>query len=770
MIRALLFVLSFLVFTQTGEAVRKGLDKDKPVVMHADQFQRNHETGMVVARGNVVIIQDDYQLKADVVNYNQPIDVITASGNVELFYPNGEVVFGNYVEITGDFRDGIINHIRVLMNDDAKFAAVSGKRVDGNLTIMDRAAYTACKVCKEDLNHDPLWRLEAQTIHWDEEDKEVRYTDAILKFKYVPVFYMPYMSHPDPTVKRKSGILAPSIGGSDQAGFIYVQPVYFVINDNIDLFLRPIFTTKGGNYLGAKYRQHFGAGVLQLRGSYGRGEVKKTRRVTNATGVTETKEVDETIDRWHIDSEMNISMNKNWRGGAKVVRVGDKTYFRHIPFHGNLSDNILTSRAFIEGFYGRNYYHAQSLFYQGLRATDRQGPTPTVAPLIDVNLLTKPGAYGCRWSLDTNLAVLTRRKGTDVQRLSTKGGFHLPLHSPLGDVYTIDLSLRGDLYHMEDFVKSPTFIPMDTFTATPTAGTGIDSTRGRVFPQAILGWRFPFINTGKDGHVVIEPQASLVLAPNHEQKCFPNEDSIILEPTDIALMQDSRFPGLDRIDDGSRINYGINIDAQTNEDLQLKIYLGQTYSLRTPDESLDSSGFEKSTSDYVGRATLLAGKYFDLSYLFRFDENKLKPRRQEVKTSFGPPELKLKIDYIQLPRYVGESRGNTGKQLIFGASSNFTKGWTIHGQSTFEIEENKQSLLSASGGLLYDDECFQFQTVIGRSLFKDSTIKPTTSVLFRLVFKTVGEIAFNPKFGGPKKDKANSKQDSFGNGVLGSVF
>ena len=46
-----------------------------------------------------------------------------------------------------------------------------------------------------------------------------------------PIFYFPFLSHPDPSVKRKSGFLTPTWSSSSRNGFQSSIPYYFAPND-----------------------------------------------------------------------------------------------------------------------------------------------------------------------------------------------------------------------------------------------------------------------------------------------------------------------------------------------------------------------------------------------------------------------------------------------------------------------------------------------------------------------------------------------------------
>ena len=45
--------------------------------------------------------------------------------------------------------------------------------------------------------------------------------------------------------------------------------------------------------------------------------------------------------------------------------------------------------------------------------------------------------------------------------------------------------------------------------------------------------------------------------------------------------------------------------------------------------------------------------------------------------------------------------------------------------------------------LAYEDECFLFTTELARSFTEDRDVRPTTSLMFRLTFKTLGRVQFS---------------------------
>ena len=52
----------------------------------------------------------------------------------------------------------------------------------------------------------------------DNKKKTIYYENALIKVYNIPVFYIPKISHPDPTVDRRSGFLPPSYSDTKNLG------------------------------------------------------------------------------------------------------------------------------------------------------------------------------------------------------------------------------------------------------------------------------------------------------------------------------------------------------------------------------------------------------------------------------------------------------------------------------------------------------------------------------------------------------------------------
>ena len=200
----------------------KSSEEDNPdIYFAADEVENNQELSIITAIGNVEIIRNNLTLKADKVIYDQKDDIVTAVGNVVLVEKDGNVVFSDYVELTDKMSQGEMKNVKVIMLDKTRVAASTFRRGAKDKKIMTNVVYSPCDVCQ---GKNPLWEIKARKVEHNAETQDVNYQNATLEFKGVPVFYTPFLSHPDPTVKRRSGFLFPRIRSNSYLGAQQCSP------------------------------------------------------------------------------------------------------------------------------------------------------------------------------------------------------------------------------------------------------------------------------------------------------------------------------------------------------------------------------------------------------------------------------------------------------------------------------------------------------------------------------------------------------------------
>jgi len=693
-------------------AIRAASADEPPLLLAADRLTYDSALDVVTAVGHVEIEHGGRILRAERVSYDVRRDIVRAEGNVAVLEPSGEVAFADQVELSDKLRQGFITGIRILLTDNSRIAATGAQRFADERTILGKAVYSACAVCRDDPT--PLWQIKAVRVIHDKAHQRIDYEDAFLEFFGVPVAYTPYFSHPDPTVKRKSGFLAPSYGSSSQLGLRFELPYYFALAPHRDATLTPVLTSREGPVLLGEYRERFRAGLLEARGSI----TRPGRRDAN------NAEVSGHDTRGHIDAFGRFDFDERWRWGFDAQRTTDDTYLRRYDIS---NAQTLQSRLFLEGFDDRSYSLVDAFAFQGLREQDDPGDTPVIAPEVSHHLVGEPDAWGGRLDVAANLLVIERTESTDSRRISLGGTWRLPFVAPLGDVYALTASVRGDGYFVDEVRTS----------ADPTVDAE-DGFAGRLAPRLALDWRFPFIREWRGIRQVVEPIASFVLAPyGGNPDRIPNEDSLAFEFDDTNLFEHDRFPGLDRVEGGPRLTYGVRLGAYTAAGANANAMFGQTLRRRADSTFADKTGLEDKRSDFVGRISIAPNEYFDLINRFRLDRDTLVVRRNEVRLSAGPPSLRLDLGYVVLDRELTADGLVSREELLAVGRAQLARFWW--GQASTRQDLGEQGgTLHYGVGVGYEDECFIFSTELVRRFTEDRDLKPSTSLVIRARLKNLG--------------------------------
>ena len=116
--------------------------------------------------------------------------------------------------------------------------------------ILKKGIYTNCK--KRD--GCPPWSIRAEEVSHDKKNKTINYKNASFRFYDVPVIYFPKFFHPDPTVKRQSGFLAPSILTQNTNSYLKA-PYFFALSESTDFTFSPRIYDNQENIYQGEYRK-----------------------------------------------------------------------------------------------------------------------------------------------------------------------------------------------------------------------------------------------------------------------------------------------------------------------------------------------------------------------------------------------------------------------------------------------------------------------------------------------------------------------------------
>ena len=176
------------------------VDKSEPMLLQADEMIYDNENSLITAKGNVEIYYGNYTLLADKVVYDRSSNTLSAEGNVRIKDPDGAVITSDQITLTDDFRDGFIDALKLVTKDDTRIDAESASREAGNVTVFEKGWFTPCKLCEDKPSKPPTWRIRAGKITHKRDQATITYKNAFFDFLGVPVIYVPWFQMADPTV------------------------------------------------------------------------------------------------------------------------------------------------------------------------------------------------------------------------------------------------------------------------------------------------------------------------------------------------------------------------------------------------------------------------------------------------------------------------------------------------------------------------------------------------------------------------------------------
>jgi LPS-assembly protein len=348
-------------------------DPNAQMLVRADQLNYDYNNSRVLAVGNVQIYYNGSTLEADRVIYDQKTKRLHAEGGARLTEADGKVVYGEILDLNDEFRDGFVDSLRLETPDKLRFAAPHAQRAGANTTVFESGTYTACEPCKDDPRKPPKWQVKGVRIIHDENEKMLYFENMRLEVFGVPLFWSPFFSTPDPSVKRKSGFLTPTPSYSSTYGVGITIPYYFDLAPNYDFLFKPTITTQQGPLLEGTWRQRFETGSLSVHAA-GILQADPGQFVTkDGPGYPG----DRTF-RGEVDSAGQFSLNDKWVWGWDGLLMTDKVFFQdyrvndyyiHFNNFNTFSNGITdagTSQVYLIGRGDRSYFDARLMYFYGL--------------------------------------------------------------------------------------------------------------------------------------------------------------------------------------------------------------------------------------------------------------------------------------------------------------------------------------------------------------------------------------------------------------------
>jgi LPS-assembly protein len=777
------------------------------LVIDADELVYDKDKNTVTAQGSVQLFYQGRVLQADKVIYERASKRVYAEGHAKMTDEHGDIIYGSRFELSDDFREGFIDSVQALTADKTRFSAPRVERSNGDITVLQNGAYTACEPCKDHPERPPFWQVRATKIIENQETHTIYYENAQLLFWGFPVFWWPYFSSPDATVNKQTGILAPAIVSGGNLGTGFSMPYFINLAPNYDLTLIPTYLSRQGLLGEADWRQRLSNGVYNIR----------------VTGIDQEQPGafpsfpygagDERL-RGSIESAGNFLLNDMWQFGWNGTWMSDKFFLNDYRLQGIDFDNFyfqdVISSVYLRGQSAQSYFDLSAYHFEGTTASDDNRTLPVAAaPVLDFNRVINVPAdrtygIGGELTIDTNVAsidqtnaafqstgtqtfdnayhlynvcetqvgsafvntyfpgkCLLRGIAGDYTRASGQLSWQRSYIDPIGEVWKPFLfgRLDGEATELNETgsITYASSVGVSTVANSSQAAFFSGSSQGafaRYMAGAGLEYQFPFVSTSSWGTQTVTPIAQFIARPSEViPRIQPDEDSQSLVFDETTLFAVNKFSGYDRVEGGTRLNYGLQYTADFANGGHANFVGGESiqvagqnsYTLYDPANVGLESGLDKTFSNFVFGETLQpTSNPITLISKQQFDSSTLQLARFDGIARADYAGVSGSVDYALYAAQPALGLEFPREGLTGNLGYKFLDRWSVDGSLVLDMSRHYYDTLGQTTPILYP---------VGYSLgvgYKDDcttvTIRYSSNVSQPAVFSEFpgGPVIFNP--------------------------
>ncbi len=703
-----------------GAPANPNEDQDNDVLLRAKLITEDQNAGTLIAEGDVEVRVGQRSLFADRLVWDQQKQTMRAQGRVQIEGVDGSIQFADEIEVDEDFQNGFATRFSVRLPHNAMATASAAIRTDGTRNTLEQVVYTGCPVCEDDKN-GPTWSLRARRAVQNTETQMISYQDAVLEIKGVPLLYIPYFAHPDPSSERRSGLLTPDIGSNSALGGFVEVPYFLALTEYQDLVLSPLVTTNVNPVLKAEYRKRFFSGEVKGEGS-----------------ITYESDFDNDGDRFgeekwrgHLYGSGLFNINEDWKWGFGVETQSDDLYDRRYEIRGedelrglySSQPRQLLNQVYATGQHPDFYFEAGLLNFHGLRAGETDEMLPRVAPSVFMEKFFDLGQAGQVAAAFSSVALFREEQAIlpngdpvmDTARATADVDWSAQYITGPGLVLKPFAQARADVYRVDD------------------GGVEGAETISRVLGLGGAQISMPFIRRGENVDLMIEPIAMAAYgSKSANNNDLPNEDSLLFELDESNIFEPNAIAGYDLWEGGGRAVLGLNAKASFGNGFELSSMVGRRWREDADPAFSQLSNMGGEESDYVATARADFGQNFYVGTRMRLDDD-FNLSRIDVDARGQLWRLNGAARYY---RITSNSAGAEDEGILARGGLRLTDRFSAIFEQQRNITADRDIRLAL--GLAYRDECSYFAITYERSGARDRTLGPQDSIRFRFVLTGLG--------------------------------
>ncbi|KPQ08357.1 MAG: lipopolysaccharide secretin LptD [Rhodobacteraceae bacterium HLUCCA12] len=661
----------------------------------------------LVASGSVEVWHGSVRMTAERVIYDRAGDRLVIEGPIVLNDGPDRMFLADSAELSDGLRNGLIRSARVVLDRQLQIAAASVEREDERLTRMNAVVASSCPVCAS--NPTPLWEIRAARVTHDQQERQLYFDHAQFRVAGTPVFYLPHLRLPDPTLRRSRGFLTPRLSVRSGLGFGVVAPYFVPIGADRDLTLSPTLYSSGSIVLALRYRQAFANGALEIGGQVSRDRLLPDR----ARGYAYLRGL------FHLRNDFRLE--------ADLMAPSDR---RYLDTYGITSDTRIRSHVTLERYRRDQAIRARAVHFYTL---DR-GVDNTTQPnrLVQAEWEQRIGLGRAGGDLRLRFAGQAFQRvsrsngpaGRDVGQFSVEAQWRRQMILPGG------LLAAGAVQGRLDHVR----VGNDRAYSRPV-------NRGAI--EGMVELRWPWAASGDAGaSYVVEPIAQ-VIGSHRNRVRLPNEDHVMPELDPGNLFSFRRFTGFDAPDIGSRANLGLRWARIDPRGLSFEAMAGRIWRRGGYDV------FARRNPQPLGQTRsnwLLAGRMWNdrgLSMGLRvLLDDARDPSRGEASVTWNGRATGLSTVYVYLPANRFEGRNTNSAEWYLNVSHQFANGVTA--RVGWEYDVTRSEFRTARTGLEYRADCVSVDLSLSHRFATSTNVNRSTSFGLQVELLGIGGARATP--------------------------
>ncbi len=649
---------------------------------------------LLIAEGNVQVFYRGQSLQATRIQYDRATDRLVIDGPLRLSDGQDILLLASQADLSADLTNGVLTSARLVLNRQLQIAANQIFRSGGRYTELSNTVASSCQVCAG--NPTPLWEIRARRVVHDQVAQQLYFDQATLRLAGLPVFYLPRLRMPDPTLDRADGFLTPQLRTRSTLGTGIQLPYFKTFGPSRDLTLSPYITTKGTRSIDLRYRQTLSFGAFEVNGALSRDRLRPgdVRGYVLGTGA--------------------FALPRNFTLGVRLERVSDEAYFLD---YGISEKDRLDSRIEVSRTRRNEYISARLVSFQSIRAGENNDTLPSLLGDFTFHRRFSGGPIGGEAGLRFQTHSHDRRSddprdldgdgqadGRDLSRASLRLDWRRNWVLPAGIIGSVLGEATADVYSIQQ-------------------DTAFQGNTTRFDGAAAVELRWPWVRAERGGAShVIEPVVQLVVN-SRTSGDVPNEDSALVEFDEGNLFALGRFAGADARERGVRANIGVSWTRYDPMGWSLGATMGRV--VRTDDlgQFGPSSGLDGRLSDWL------------LALQVGLPEGFLITNRLILNNDFGLSKAEMRLDltqekyglsssYVLVRADPQENRLIDAQELVFDGRYTLAGNWTGKASGRYDFVADRAA--SAGLGLEFRNECLSVDVSLSRRFTSSTNVKPTT--------------------------------------------